>query len=94
MPSYRLPNMAIFFILMALLTLILSLILVLTYWPGSSAYLGELDPRLYRESIIWGLGGVFVASLFAGFARLFHDLNRLAAALESRQHGTRRQAGD
>ena len=84
-PSYGLPSMSIFFILMMFLSLILSLILALTYWPGSAAYLGGVDPSLYRESILWGLGGVFVASLFAALARVFYDLNRLVEAVVRRQ---------
>ena len=64
-PSYGLPAMSIFFMLMMVLSLILSLILALSAWPGSSALLGGFDLGLYRESILWGAGGVLVAALFA-----------------------------
>ena len=83
--SERLPVMSLFFILMMLLSLVFSLILVLTSWPGSSAALGGVDLSLYREPILWSAGGVLVACLFAALARIIHDLNRLVVATLSRQ---------
>ncbi|NBC46502.1 MAG: hypothetical protein GVY22_00615, partial [Gammaproteobacteria bacterium] len=66
--SERLLLMSLFFILMMLLSLVFSLILVLTSWPGSSASLGGVDLSLYRDP-------------FAALARIIHDLNRLVAAV-------------
>ncbi|MEA3640403.1 MAG: hypothetical protein VBE63_10705 [Lamprobacter sp.] len=80
-----LPDMSIFFILMALFSLILSLILVLTYWPGSTAYPDHIDLDAYREPILWGLGGVLAASLFAALARVIHDLSLLVGATVKRR---------
>ena len=75
-----LPDMSIFFILMALLSLIASLILMLTYWPGSTAYPNHINLDAYREPILWGLGGVLVASLFAALAQILYDLSLLVGA--------------
>ena len=83
MNANGLPSMSIFFILMTILSLILSVTLALTYWPESLISWGEIDPDTYRESILWALGGVLTASLFAAFARLFYDLNRLVTATAS-----------
>ncbi len=78
--SGRLPNLSLFFILMALLSVIISLILVLTYWPGSTAYPDHVNLAAYREPILWGLGGVLVACLFAALAQIISDLSRLVDA--------------
>lgn len=75
-----LPDMSIFFILMALLSLVVSLILMLTYWPGSTAYPDHIDLDAYREPILWGLGGVVMASLFAALAQILYDLRLLLGA--------------
>ena len=40
---------------------------------------------IYRESILWGVGGVLVAALFAALARVVSDLNRLVSAVERGQ---------
>jgi hypothetical protein len=85
--SSRVSNLSIFFILLMWLTLILSLILALSAWPGSAALLARLDLWLYRESILWDLGGVLIAALFAALARIVADLNRLLAAVERGQRG-------
>jgi hypothetical protein len=86
--SGRLPDMSLFFILMAVLSLIVGLILVLTYWPGRAAYPDHINLDAYREPVLWGLGGVLVASLFAALAQIIYYLDFLVdATIKDRRSG-------
>ncbi len=82
--SRGLPDIVLFCILMTLLALLVTPILVPAYWPGSHGYPDNLNLAAYREPILWTIGGILIASIFATLARMLYDLSPLVAAAERR----------
>lgn len=80
------PIMSILFSLVAVLALITSLILALIYWPGNSVYWEDFNPAHYRESILWGLGGLLIAVFFVGLAQVLRDLRIITNATLTKQN--------